>query len=91
MMWLILTVTDIPMLSPQLMSQTGEICVTAQEEATLLTHQLAASNVLGAHGVGICDIDADGDADMFIAALAGNEIFWLRNDGGFRIMDETGN
>jgi len=49
------------------------------------THQLAASNVLGAHGVGICDIDADGDPDMFIAALAGNEIFWLRNDGGFPV------
>jgi hypothetical protein len=46
------------------------------------TSQLACSGVVGAHGVGVCDIDGDGDLDMFVAALDGNEIFWLRNDGG---------
>jgi len=39
-----------------------------------------------AHEVYTCDLDMDGDADVFGAASDGNEITWWRNDGGFPVQ-----
>lgn len=46
------------------------------------TGQVAASGVNGAHGVGACDMDGDGDLDLVCAGMDDNSLFWLRNGGG---------
>ncbi len=41
-----------------------------------------AANLAGAHMVRTCDVDEDGDIDLFGAAYAASELAWWRNDGG---------
>ncbi len=46
------------------------------------TSQTLDSDIEGAHGVRACDVDADGDMDVFAASLGGSKVYLYRNQGG---------